>query len=253
MEVKQHLKQDQSKAVWDLRSATTIIWFRMLMLEKRRRKKIPQSRNDMVEKIVENNKKWQGEKWDGIGHATPRNDTDRQNTRKKVELVWTCITNGKWTAASKSYALPCQWEKKSRKRKTTEKIDWQHKGWNGSKEHTPTRSSDYCVGCRQMEASSNSLIIIVKWCKREDDDSRAFILQVILPLIKPLIRSSSVSAISIKSSPYSNSHGKATMNSLDKASMTIINSNRFNAEPLCIPTFTSKQFIHFLHSFINLK
>jgi len=39
-----------------------------------------------------------------------------------------------------------------------------------------------------------------------------------------LIRSSSVSAITTRSSAYSNSqsHGKATLNSLDKASMTMI-------------------------------
>ena len=56
MEVKQHLKQDRSEVVGDLRSASTVIWFRMLMLEKRRRKKNPHSRNDMVEKVVESNK-----------------------------------------------------------------------------------------------------------------------------------------------------------------------------------------------------
>jgi len=46
-----------------------------------------------------------------------------------------------------------------------------------------------------------------------------------------LIRSSSVSAITTRSSAYSNSHGKATLNALDKASMTITNSKGLNAEP----------------------
>jgi len=41
-------------------------------------------------------------------------------------------------------------------------------------------------------------------------------------------------------SANNNSHGKATMNCLDKASMTITNRKGFNAEPWCIPTFTSK-------------
>jgi len=54
-----------------------------------------------------------------------------------------------------------------------------------------------------------------------------------------LIRSSSVSAITTRSSVYNNSHGKATLIYLDKASMTITNSKRLNAEPWCIATFTS--------------
>jgi len=33
-----------------------VIWFRMLVLEKRRQKKNPHSRNDMVEKTVESKK-----------------------------------------------------------------------------------------------------------------------------------------------------------------------------------------------------
>jgi len=37
--------------------------------------------------------------------------------------------------------------------------------------------------------------------------------------------------------------GKITLNSLDKASMTITNSKGLNAEPWCIPTFTSKQLL----------
>ena len=49
--------------------------------------------------------------------------------------------------------------------------------------------------------------------------SHASILHVILPLI--LIRSSSVSGITIKSSAYINSHGKATLNFLDMASMAV--------------------------------
>jgi len=51
-----------------------------------------------------------------------------------------------------------------------------------------------------------------------------------------LIRSSSVSAIITRSSAYNNSHGKATLNSLDYVSMTITNSKGLNAEPWCIPT-----------------
>jgi len=38
------------------------------------------------------------------------------------------------------------------------------------------------------------------------------ILHVILPLIKPLIRSSSVLAITTKSLTYNNFHGKANLN-----------------------------------------
>jgi len=45
-----------------------------------------------------------------------------------------------------------------------------------------------------------------------------------------LIRSSSVSAFTARSSVYNNSHVKATVNSLDKASMTITISKRINAE-----------------------
>jgi len=42
-----------------------------------------------------------------------------------------------------------------------------------------------------------------------------------------------------RSSAY-NSLGKATLNSLDKASMTVTNSKVLNAEPWCILTFTTK-------------
>jgi len=51
--------------------------------------------------------------------------------------------------------------------------------------------------------------------------SDASILHVILPLIKVLIRSSSVSVITTKSSAY-NFRGKATLNSLDMASVTVM-------------------------------
>ena len=54
-----------------------------------------------------------------------------------------------------------------------------------------------------------------------------------------LISSSSVSAITAKSSAYSSSYGRATLNSLDMAFMTITNNSGLNAEPWCIPTFTS--------------
>ena len=43
-----------------------------------------------------------------------------------------------------------------------------------------------------------------------------------------LIRSPSVSAITMNSSAYNNSHHKATLNPLDKASMTIKNSKGLN-------------------------
>jgi len=39
---------------------------------------------------------------------------------------------------------------------------------------------------------------------------------------------------------YNNSHGKATLNSLDKASVTITNSRGLHAEPWYIADFTSK-------------
>jgi len=55
-----------------------------------------------------------------------------------------------------------------------------------------------------------------------------------------LIRSSSVSAITTSSSAYNNSYGKVTLNFLHKSSMTITNKNGLNAEPRCIPAFTSK-------------
>jgi len=42
--------------------------------------------------------------------------------------------------------------------------------------------------------------------------------------------SSSVSAITAKSSAYSSSHGRATVNSVDMASMTITNNSGLNAE-----------------------
>jgi len=54
-----------------------------------------------------------------------------------------------------------------------------------------------------------------------------------------LIRSSSVSAITTRSSAYSNSHSKVTLNSLDKASMTITNSKGLNAKPWCTHTHTT--------------
>jgi len=66
-----------------------------------------------------------------------------------------------------------------------------------------------------------------------------------------LIRSSSVAAITTRSSAYNNSHGKATLNSLDKACMTITNSKGLNAEPWCIPTFTSEPLHHNCHCHLN--
>jgi len=71
--------------------------------------------------------------------------------------------------------------------------------------------------------------------------SHTSILHVILPLIKLLIRSSLVSAVTTMSYAYNNSHCKATLNSVHcKVSMKITNSKGLNAEPWCIPTFTSK-------------
>jgi len=58
-----------------------------------------------------------------------------------------------------------------------------------------------------------------------------------------LIKSSSFSAITTKSSAYNSSQGKATLNSLDMASMTITNNSWLNAEPWCMPSFTSKQLL----------
>ena len=46
-----------------------------------------------------------------------------------------------------------------------------------------------------------------------------------------LISSSKVSAITAKSSAYSSSHGRATLNSLDMASMTITNNSGLNPDP----------------------
>jgi len=58
------------------------------------------------------------------------------------------------------------------------------------------------------------------------------------PSFSFLIRSSSHLAIRTRSSAYNNSHGKATVNSLDKASMTVTESKGLNAEPWCIATHT---------------
>ena len=41
-------------------------------------------------------------------------------------------------------------------------------------------------------------------------------------------------------SAYNSCQGKATLNSLDMASMTITNNSWLNAEPWCMPTVTSK-------------
>ena len=80
------------------------------------------------------------------------------------------------------------------------------------------------------------------------DKSRKTVVCVCVPLLSTLsfqslsllINTSSVSAITAKSSAYSSSHGRATLNSLDMASMTIRNNSGLNAEPCCIPIFTSK-------------
>ena len=49
---------------------------------------------------------------------------------------------------------------------------------------------------------------------------------------------SSLSAIEIKSSAYSNSRGKRARSSMEIISITITNSRRVNADPWCNPTFT---------------
>ena len=67
-----------------------------------------------------------------------------------------------------------------------------------------------------------------------------------------LISSSSVSVITAKSSAYSSSQGRATLNSLDIASMTIMNNNGLNPEPWCIPTFTSKNLCYYHRLFWRL-
>jgi len=83
--------------------------------------------------------------------------------------------------------------------------------------------------------------------------SHTSILRVILSFmpLSLLIRLSLVSAITIKSSSYNNCRGKANLNSLVKASLTITNSNGLNAEPWCIPTFTSKQLHTRTHPFYS--
>jgi len=63
------------------------------------------------------------------------------------------------------------------------------------------------------------------------------LLHMILPFITPF--NYIIFSLKTRSSAY-NSHGNATLNSLDKASMAITNSKELNAEPWCIPTFTSK-------------
>jgi len=85
--------------------------------------------------------------------------------------------------------------------------------------------------------------------------SHASILHVILPLIKPFNSIIFSLSITTKSSAYNNSNVKAILNSVDKASMTITNSNGCNAEPWCIPTFTSNSYTYhklFLQLFLHL-
>jgi len=62
-------------------------------------------------------------------------------------------------------------------------------------------------------------------------------------LLSLLIRSSSVSAITAKSSAYNNSYGKATLDCLDETSIKITDSNGLSAEPWCRWTFTSKHLL----------
>jgi len=61
-----------------------------------------------------------------------------------------------------------------------------------------------------------------------------------LPWFYSYVLSFSVSAITPKLSAYNNSCDKATLDSLDKASITITNSNGLSAEPWWMPSFTSK-------------
>jgi len=77
-------------------------------------------------------------------------------------------------------------------------------------------------------------------------------------LLSLLIRSSSVSAITTKSYTYNYSHGKATLNSLDKASMTTTNSKGLHAEPWCMPLSQNHYCYHklflqlFLHQYTDM-
>jgi len=62
-----------------------------------------------------------------------------------------------------------------------------------------------------------------------------------------LLKSYSVSAITTKSSAYNSSKGKATLNSLDMASMTITNNSELNAEPWCITNCSDSCFCTCVH------
>ena len=69
-------------------------------------------------------------------------------------------------------------------------------------------------------------------------NSHAFTLHVIFPLVKPFNQllfsfSYHCQVISIQQFPC-----RATVNSLDMASMTMTNNSGLNAVPWCIPTFT---------------
>jgi len=89
---------------------------------------------------------------------------------------------------------------------------------------------------RQMNTDSDSYSYS---CMCERDLTLILFVFTLLPLFSTksfqsfslLIRSSSFSAITTRSSAYNNSHDKATVNSLDKASVTIKNSKGLNAEP----------------------
>ena len=62
-------------------------------------------------------------------------------------------------------------------------------------------------------------------------------------LLSLLISSSSVLAITAKSSAYSCFNGRAALNFLDMAYMTITNNNGLNGEPWCIRTFIWKNLL----------
>jgi len=140
------------------------MWFRMLVLEKRRRKKNPSSRNDRLIrllKVTRRDKKRNETVWVMLHQETL---IDRIGERR---LNW--FRHVSWMGSEMLPANVMNYHVSgiAKSRKTTKKMHWQHKRWNGNKEHTPTRSNDYCVGQKQMEVTNSSLIIIVKWWKKK--------------------------------------------------------------------------------------
>ena len=135
---------------------------------------------------------------------------------------------------------------------------WVHKKCSGIKgSMSKVAKSFICRGCLNRVTSavrtsvdigaSAKLELVDKFCYLGDmlsvdgdADAAALLSTFSFLSFSLLISSSSVSAITAKSSAYSSSHGRATLNSLDMASMTITNNSGLNPDPWCIPTFTSK-------------